>query len=72
MRQASQRQGDHNMPSLTPEEQKRLLGERQGDAWKCHQCKQQLSRGYCRSCDEFYFTCECRDKTTGHEDHRTY
>ena len=61
------------MPSLTPEDQANLLGPvgNKGNELKCATCKRVMSRGYCRECDEFYFTCGC-NTPTGHEGHRTY
>lgn len=56
------------MPALNPEDQERLLGP--VDTWKCEKCSREVCRGYCRECDEFYFTCECR--VNEHQGHRTY
>lgn len=61
------------MPSLTPKDQEALLGQvgKGNDVLTCGTCKKPMSRGYCRECDEFYFTCACHEPT-GHEGHRTY
>jgi len=56
------------MPTLNEEEKEEFLGQQ---ALICNKCGKPMSRGYCRSCDEFYFTCGC-NKKTGHEEHRTY
>lgn len=58
-------------PSLTPDDQKRMLGPVEN--YKCPKCKEEKYRGYCRECDEFYFTCGCKTKAdSGHDHHRTY
>jgi len=59
------------MPSLTPEDQDRLLGEQ---TWTCSKCGKHPYKNYCRECDEFFYVCECRDKPPEerHEGHRTY
>lgn len=60
------------MPSLTPEEQKRMLGPTE---LTCAVCKQGQRRNYCRSCDEFFFICGCpveKGSYDDHEGHRTY
>lgn len=63
------------MPSLTPEDQGRLLGPMKtgdGDTLKCSTCNQELRRNYCRECDEFFFLCGCKDRENEHQGHRTY
>jgi hypothetical protein len=68
------------MPSLTPEDQERLLGTQE---WKCDKCGRHPERNYCRECDEFFFVCGCppepEDKDGqyhssryDHRGHRTY
>ncbi len=56
------------MPSLTPEEQKRLLGYQ---SWKCGTCDTHPYKNYCRECDEFFFVCKCPPEDS-HEGHRIY
>ena len=65
------------MPSLTPEEQERMLG---GES-RCYHCKQKLYKNYCRQCDQFYgvgHSPDCPDMdpnkpySENHEGHRTY
>ncbi len=56
------------MPSLTPEEQKRLLGPVK--EFKCPKCGQQKDRRYCRSCDEFFYVCACPVEPGSEDDHR--
>ena len=63
------------MPSLTPEDRKKLLGQQ---SWYCPKCGKQPYKNYCRECDEFFFVCDCPpEPNTGlysgnHEGHRTY
>ncbi len=62
------------MPTLTPEEQKRLLGP-MDKAYKCLKCGQVRNRKYCRECDMFYFVCACPAEpgsNNNHNGHRTY
>jgi predicted amidophosphoribosyltransferase len=64
------------MPSLTPEEQARMLG----DERICNECGRRLSKNYCRQCDEFFneghaSDCSQREQgmgNTDHAGHRTY
>ena len=44
------------MPSLTPEDQKALLGY---DGRTCPTCHQPVYKNYCRSCDLFFYVCAC-------------
>ena len=44
------------MPSLTKEEQERLIGPTMGT---CPSCRLKVIRQYCRECDEFWFKCNC-------------
>jgi hypothetical protein len=61
------------MPMLDKESQRQLLGvtDRQ-----CPKCLQWIRKNYCRSCDEFFFECDCtrHDGPTPHKHlwHRTY
>lgn len=55
------------MPSLTKADRELLLGPR----CYCRRCRKQRIRHYCRSCDEFYATCDCGE-VHGHADHRVY
>ena len=62
------------MPSLTPEDQERLLGQTQ----ECPDCKTLLTRNYCRECDEFFWEgshdqfCFWQTLDNQHKGHRTY
>jgi len=60
------------MPSLDPEDREALLGP-QGS---CPTCGFWRVRHYCRSCDEFFVTCNCEvDRiavTIEHARHRIY
>ncbi len=57
------------MPSLTPEEQKRLLDPMK-EALKCSKCGQVPTRKYCKGCNEFFFVCNCPIETGSRNDHR--
>lgn len=58
------------MPSLTPEDQDRLLGPQ---PWKCPECGREPYKNYCRQCDEFFYVCGCKKPPEeSHEGHRTY
>lgn len=63
------------MPSLTPDEQREMLGK---TAYKCGTCGKEPYKNYCRSCDEFYNICDCPKDPPGtpygnnHDGHRTY
>ncbi len=59
------------MPSLTPEEQERLL-KPMNDDWKCTKCGKVPYRNYCRSCDEFFFICGCPVEAGSQDDHRNH
>lgn len=48
------------MPALTPDDRTRLLGPLD---WRCLTCDGHPVRHYCRSCDEFFFTCRCPDES---------
>lgn len=64
------------MPSLTPDEQNRMLGRQE----TCRDCGQVVSKNYCRQCDEFYWEGhkqDCPRMAPGpfsqdHSGHRTY
>lgn len=65
------------MPSLSPEEQDRMLGGEHN----CHACGQRLTKNYCRQCDQFFgvgHAADCpemdpnRAWSENHEGHRTY
>jgi hypothetical protein len=59
------------MPSLDPEDRRRLLVE----VHACHLCDQRLRRNYCRQCDEFFYEghhADCPGCDTKHTGHRTY
>lgn len=65
------------MPSLTPEQQDRMLGGRQ----QCHECGETLTKNYCRECDQFFgvgHKPDCPEMnpnkfySENHEGHRTY
>ena len=60
------------MPSLSDEQQRDLLGPR---ALKCDRCGRNLYQNYCRSCDEFFYVCNCPvepGSPDDHQGHRTY
>ena len=46
------------MPLLDEEQQRTLLGP-MPEAWRCGKCHKLPVRNYCRSCDEFFFVCDC-------------
>lgn len=59
-------------PSLDEEHRKDLLGKR--GEW-CLACRQELSRNYCRQCDEFFLeghAADCPWIDQDHPGHRTY
>jgi len=59
------------MPSLTLEDQRRLIGKVPG--WICPYCKEEQYRNYCRQCDDFFFICKCEQTDVElHTGHRTY
>lgn len=55
------------MPMLTPDDRERMLGP---TGRFCAVCQKELNKNYCRSCDEFFFECDC--KNDKHNGHRTY
>ncbi len=60
------------MPLLTREDQAALLGPTGRD---CDACHEPVVKGYCRACDEFYFTCACPktdEQVHRGKEHRTY
>lgn len=60
------------MPSLDPQDRRALLGPINDF---CSQCYGERVRHYCRSCDEFFATCECaaQPESDRHvQDHRVY
>lgn len=61
------------MPMLTKDQQRELLGAQDK---QCQRCLQWIRRNYCRSCDEFFFECDCTrpgGRTPHeHQGHRTY
>ena len=60
------------MPSLTPEEQEKMLGP---VSFRCPKCNQIPNRNYCKGCDEFFFVCGCPVESGSRDDHnghRTY
>lgn len=56
------------MPSLDPAH-KALLGPVAG--MTCQGCDEDQVRHYCRQCDQFFFTCKCKQDNE-HQDHRVY
>jgi hypothetical protein len=58
------------MPSIPPGDRAAWIGPIAGVT--CSACSSPVVRHYCRTCDEFFYSCDCGRDATPHVDHRVY